>query len=164
MSEPVATPTSPNHSVPISKPHPHPVAHESVPPESRPVGTEGHGTTGHEDKPPGPPDGEDYPPQKHAGAVGYGPHYAEVHGKEAGFEAKVTGFKEKLEGWLTHNPALVQQGHDRITGELKAKQRAEGDAKSPFGKKEGEEEVANESTPAPPNASNPVSAEKGASH
>ncbi|KAG9107446.1 hypothetical protein FRC07_008630, partial [Ceratobasidium sp. 392] len=125
MSEPVVTSTSDDHSASVSKPHPHSVAHESVPPESRPVGKEEHGTTGPEDPPPGAPEGENYPPQKHAGAVGFGPHYAEVHGKDTGFAAKVTGLKEQIKGKVTHNPDLVQQGHDRQTGELKAKQQAE---------------------------------------
>ncbi|KAG8686267.1 hypothetical protein FRC09_014249 [Ceratobasidium sp. 395] len=162
MSEPAVTSTSDNHSAPISKPKqdPHSVAHETVPPESRPVGREEHGTTGPDDKPPGAPEGEDYPPQKHAGAVGYGPHYAEVHGKETGFGAKLTGYKEQIKGKVTHNPELAQQGHDRVTGDLKAKQQAEEDAKSPFGNKEGEQGAANESMPAPPNAPNAASAEK----
>lgn len=80
MSEPIVTSTSFAHSAPISKPHPHSVAYETVPPESRPVGSEEHGTTGRSDTPPGANEGEQYPPQIHAGKVGYGPHYADTHG------------------------------------------------------------------------------------
>lgn len=82
-TEPTVTSTSDNHSANISKQDPHSVAHETVPPESRPVGQDEHGTTGPDDAPPGAPEGENYPPQKHAGQVGFGPHYADVHGKEA---------------------------------------------------------------------------------
>ncbi|QRW20729.1 hypothetical protein RhiXN_05718 [Rhizoctonia solani] len=123
MSEPTVTSTSSTHTAPVSthnqtqtqtqtqtynqnqnenqdqtKPHPHSVAHEEIPPESRPVGSEEHGTTGPNDPPPGAAEGEMYPPQKHAGKVGYGPHYAEVHGKETGLGAKLTGMKEQLKG------------------------------------------------------------------
>jgi hypothetical protein len=87
MSDPVVTPTSSNHSAPISKAQgpgqgPHSVENETVPPESRPIGKAEHGTTGPDDAPPGAPEGESYPPQLHAGQVGLGPHYAEVHGKD----------------------------------------------------------------------------------
>lgn len=81
MSEPTVTSTSNDHSARISKVHPHSVAHEQVPPESRPVGQEDNTTPGPNDSSPAPA-GEQYPPQLHAGHVGYGPHYAEVHGKE----------------------------------------------------------------------------------
>ncbi|CAE7226404.1 unnamed protein product [Rhizoctonia solani] len=138
MSEPTVTSTSSTHSAPISKPHPHSVAHEQVPPESRPVGSEEHGTTGPSDPPPGAKDGEQYPPQIHAGKVGYGPHYAEVHGKDAGLGAKVTGLKEELKGKITRNHELEQKGKDRRTGELTAKQHAEDEAKNPFQNKEEE--------------------------
>jgi len=184
MSEPTVTSTSDNHSANVSKPHPHSVAHESVPPESRPVGQEEHATTGPDDKPPGAAEGEDYPPQKHAGQVGLGPHYAEVHGKEAGFGAKLTGMKEQLKGKVTRNHELEQRGHDRTTGELKAKEQAQDDAKSPFNtagaddksdqkpdekadKKVDEkvdEKPTTEGTPVPPNAPTTNPAEKVASH
>ncbi|KAG8694362.1 hypothetical protein FRC11_002240, partial [Ceratobasidium sp. 423] len=81
---------------------------------------------------------EQYPPQIHAGKVGYGPHYAEVHGKETGFGAKLTGMKEQLKGKVTRDHKLEEQGKERMTGELVAKQRAEEDAKNPF-KKQDEE-------------------------
>ncbi|KAF8754775.1 hypothetical protein RHS01_06052 [Rhizoctonia solani] len=102
--------------------HPHSVAHEEIPPESRPVGSEEHGTTGPNDPPPGAAEGEMYPPQKHAGKVGYGPHYAEVHGKET----------SNLKGMVTRNHELEQKGKERRTGELAAKQHADDDAKNPF--------------------------------
>ncbi|CAE6424637.1 unnamed protein product [Rhizoctonia solani] len=132
MSEPTVTSTSSTHSTPVSKPHPHSVAHEEVPPESHPVGSEEHGTTDPTDAPPGTKEGEQYPPQIHAGKVGYGPHYAEVHGKDTGLGAKVTGLKEQLKGKITRNHELEQKGKDRKTGELAAKQQAEDDAKNPF--------------------------------
>ncbi|CAE6386574.1 unnamed protein product [Rhizoctonia solani] len=153
MSEPTVTSTSSTHTAPVSahsqtqtqtqtqthnqdqdqtKPHPHSVAHEEIPPESRPVGSEEHGTTGPNDPPPGAAEGEMYPPQKHAGKVGYGPHYAEVHGKETGLGAKLTGMKEQLKGMVTRNHELEQKGKERRTGELAAKQHADDDAKNPF--------------------------------
>ncbi|CUA73298.1 hypothetical protein RSOLAG22IIIB_05246 [Rhizoctonia solani] len=138
MSEPTVTSTSSTHSAPISKPHPHSVAHEQVPPESHPVGSDEHATTGPSDTPPGTNEGDQYPPQIHAGKVGYGPHYAEVHGKDSGLGAKVTGLKEQLKGKITRNHELEQQGKDRKSGQLAAKQQAEDDAKNPFENKEEE--------------------------
>ncbi|CAE6444298.1 hypothetical protein BN14_10161 [Rhizoctonia solani AG-1 IB] len=135
MSEPTVTSTSSAHTAPVSetsKPHPHSVAHEEIPPESRPVGSEEHGTTGPDDPPPGAKEGEQYPPQLHAGKVGYGPHYAEVHGKENGLGAKLTGVKEQLKGMVTRNHELQQKGKERRTGELAAKEHAEDDAQNPF--------------------------------
>ncbi|EUC59245.1 2OG-Fe(II) oxygenase family protein [Rhizoctonia solani AG-3 Rhs1AP] len=138
MSEPTVTSTSSTHSAPISKPHPHSVAHEEVPPESHPIGSEEHGTTGPTDAPPGTAEGEQYPPQLHAGKVGYGPHYAEVHGKDTGLGAKVTGLKEQLKGKITRNHELEQKGKERKTGALAAKQQAEDDTNNPFQHKEEE--------------------------
>ncbi|CAE6443390.1 unnamed protein product [Rhizoctonia solani] len=152
MSEPTVTSTSSTHTAPISqtqtKPHPHSVAHEEIPPESRPVGSAEHGTTGPDDAPPGAKEGEQYPPQLHAGKVGYGPHYAEVHGKESGLGAKLTGVKEQLKGAITRNHELEQKGKDRRTGELTAKERAEDDAKNPF--QHPDDEKAKETTKAHP--------------
>ncbi|CAE6475470.1 unnamed protein product [Rhizoctonia solani] len=140
MSEPIVTSTSSTHSARISKPQtdPHSVAHEQVPPESRPVGSEEHATTGPSDPPPGAKEGEQYPPQLHAGKVGYGPHYAEVHGNDSGLGAKLTGVKEQLKGKITRNHELEQQGKDRKTGELAAKQRAKEEEKNPFHKQDEE--------------------------
>ncbi|CAE6488294.1 unnamed protein product [Rhizoctonia solani] len=141
MSEPTVTSTSSTHSAPVSKatkPHPHSVAHEEHPPESRPVGSEEHGTTGPSDAPPGTKEGEQYPPQIHAGKVGYGPHYAEVHGKDTGLGAKMTGLKEQIKGKITRNHELEQKGKERKTGELAAKQQADDDAKNPFKNQEEE--------------------------
>ncbi|CAE6444948.1 hypothetical protein RSOLAG22IIIB_13269 [Rhizoctonia solani] len=138
MSEPIVTSTSFTHSAPISKPHPHSVAYETVPPESRPVGSEEHVATGPSDTPPGTNEGEQYPPQIHAGKVGYGPHYAEIHGNNTGLGAKVTGLKEQLKGKITGNHELEQKGKDRMAGKLAAKQQDEDDAKNPFQNKEEE--------------------------
>ncbi|KAJ1305155.1 hypothetical protein OPQ81_000189 [Rhizoctonia solani] len=112
---------------------------KKIPPESHPAGSEEQASTGPTDSPPGASKGEQYPPQLHAGKVGYGPHYAEVHGKDTGLGAKVTGVKEQLKGKITRNPELEQQGKERKTGELATKQQAEDDAKNPFQKKEEEE-------------------------
>ncbi|KAJ7220560.1 hypothetical protein GGX14DRAFT_694913 [Mycena pura] len=69
-----------------------------------------------------------YPEQKHAGAVGYGPNW---HSKP-GFLDKVTGIKEQVSGKVTRNPELAQRGHDRRTGELHQNE-LEADAKEdPF--------------------------------
>ncbi|KAJ7040707.1 hypothetical protein C8F04DRAFT_1081831 [Mycena alexandri] len=69
-----------------------------------------------------------YPEQKHAGAVGYGPNYHQT----PGFLDKVTGLKEEVKGKVTHNPELAAQGHDRMTGELKKKELEADAAEDPF--------------------------------
>ncbi|KAJ6466848.1 hypothetical protein C8R45DRAFT_1079379 [Mycena sanguinolenta] len=69
-----------------------------------------------------------YPEQKHAGAVGYGPNYHQG----AGFSDKITGLKEQVKGKVTHNPALVETGHNRMTGELKQKELEEDAKADPF--------------------------------
>ncbi|KZT57028.1 hypothetical protein CALCODRAFT_496685 [Calocera cornea HHB12733] len=87
------------------------------------------------EKPP-PPD-EDYPPQLHAGKVGYGPAY----NQKPGLADRVGGLKEEVEGKMTHNAELAQHGHDKMTGELKRKE-LEGDDGSPFeGAKEEKEKT-----------------------
>jgi hypothetical protein len=73
---------------------------------------------GEDDTEVAPPPGEEYPPQKHAGAVGYGPEY----GEGAGLGDKFDGFKEQLKGKMTGNQDLVQHGKELQTGELKKKQ------------------------------------------
>jgi len=50
--------------------------------------------------------GTEYPPQKHAGKAGLGPHYYEQH--RATFEDKVHGLREELEGQVKHNEELRQ--------------------------------------------------------
>lgn len=56
------------------------------------------------------PDG--YPPQLHAGKVGYGPEY----GKGAGFADKVGGMKEQLVGKMKHDEGMIQHGKERQAG------------------------------------------------
>ncbi|KAF5390996.1 hypothetical protein D9757_003981 [Collybiopsis confluens] len=68
-----------------------------------------------------PPQDQDYPEQRHAGAVGYGPQYHS--GPSVG--EKLTGFKEQLKGKMTKNEDLVEQGRERRAGELKRKQEQE---------------------------------------
>ncbi|RDB26660.1 hypothetical protein Hypma_005537 [Hypsizygus marmoreus] len=60
-----------------------------------------------------------YPEQRHAGKVGYGPNY--YNGPTIG--DKVKGLEEEIKGKLTRNPALVEHGKERITGELKKRER-----------------------------------------
>ncbi|GAA6006537.1 uncharacterized protein JCM10292_003806 [Rhodotorula paludigena] len=93
---------------------------------------------------------EGYPEQTHAGKLGYGPQYPTGSGISDILKAK----EEVIKGKLKHDPALVQQGHDRRNGTL-AERRREYDAQhaddeDPFaqpddGKKptkaEGEEEA-----------------------
>ncbi|GAA6023376.1 hypothetical protein JCM10207_002524 [Rhodosporidiobolus poonsookiae] len=72
-----------------------------------------------------------YPPQMHAGKAGLGPHY----NAGGGISDKLKGAEEILKGKLTHNPSLVEQGHDRRSGALAQKERAyenEHDEDSPF--------------------------------
>ncbi|ESK91903.1 proteophosphoglycan ppg4 [Moniliophthora roreri MCA 2997] len=71
---------------------------------------------------------EAYPPQRHAGATGYGPNY---HPGPT-FSDKMTGVKEELKGTLTGNTELKQQGKDRRTGELKRREAEEDDKSDPF--------------------------------
>ncbi|OBZ78120.1 hypothetical protein A0H81_01888 [Grifola frondosa] len=73
----------------------------------------------------------EYPPQRHAGAVGYGPEY----GKGASTGDKLSGLQEEMVGKLLHNPEKVQHGRDLRTGELKRREK-EDDA-NPFGKSSG---------------------------
>ncbi|GAA5913344.1 hypothetical protein JCM5296_003139 [Sporobolomyces johnsonii] len=73
----------------------------------------------------------EYPPQLHAGKLGLGPHYNDGSGLPD--QLKATG--EIIKGKLTHNQALVDQGHARQSGEIAQRQRAEEFASddSPFG-------------------------------
>ncbi|KAF5381603.1 hypothetical protein D9615_005421 [Tricholomella constricta] len=69
-----------------------------------------------------------YPEQHHAGKVGYGPNYHQ--GPTLG--DKLKGLEEELKGKITRDRALVEHGRERITGELKAKEREEDLNKDPF--------------------------------
>ncbi|KAF9240040.1 hypothetical protein BU15DRAFT_74268 [Melanogaster broomeanus] len=68
------------------------------------------------------------PPQRHAGAAGLGPNYA----FEASLGEKVSGLMEEIKGKILKEPALVEHGRERRTGELKRKQRALDNAGDPF--------------------------------
>ncbi|KAG8919567.1 hypothetical protein FRC02_001559 [Tulasnella sp. 418] len=85
----------------------------------------------------GAPD-SDYPPQLHAGKVGYGPHYAETHGKVSMGE-KLSGIELELKGKITHNPELVQKGRDKFTGEAKRREMDEDSGKKVFKNADGDE-------------------------
>lgn len=50
--------------------------------------------------------GTGYPPQKHAGKAGLGPHYYEQH--RATFQDKIHGLREELEGQIRHDEKLWQ--------------------------------------------------------
>ncbi|KAJ7768273.1 hypothetical protein B0H16DRAFT_1519218 [Mycena metata] len=91
-----------------------------------------------------------YPEQKHAGAVGFGPNYHQT----PGFLDKVTGLKEEMKGKVTRNPDLAAKGHDRMTGELKKKELEADAAEDPFAnpeekQKEAEGGAAQDSTDIP---------------
>jgi len=64
---------------------------------------------------------EEYPPQLHAGKVGLGPHYGEANRVTIG--EQITGIRETIKGRLKHDSQLEERGHERITGELKRKER-----------------------------------------
>ncbi|KAF7303804.1 Calmodulin-like protein [Mycena indigotica] len=70
----------------------------------------------------------EYPEQRHAGAVGYGPNFHQ----KPGFLDKITSVKEQVVGKATRNPELVEKGHDRWTGELKQKELDADAAEDPF--------------------------------
>ncbi|RDB26637.1 hypothetical protein Hypma_005540 [Hypsizygus marmoreus] len=70
-----------------------------------------------------------YPEQRHAGKVGYGPNY--YNGPTIG--DKVKGLEEEIKGELMRNPVLVEHGKERITGELRKKQKDQDlNSKDPF--------------------------------
>ncbi|KAJ3994042.1 hypothetical protein F5050DRAFT_581892 [Lentinula boryana] len=64
---------------------------------------------------------DDYPEQRHAGAVGYGPNYRQG----ATLSDKISGLKEELKGKVTKNPELVEHGKEKKTGDLKRKELEE---------------------------------------
>ncbi|KAH9950791.1 hypothetical protein B0H21DRAFT_776470 [Amylocystis lapponica] len=81
---------------------------------------------------------EDYPEQRHAGAVGYGPDYA----KGAGAGDKFAGIFEEAKGKVLRKPEVVEHGRERRTGELKEKEKAQADqSEDPFAKAGGEKPV-----------------------
>ncbi|KAK0437836.1 hypothetical protein EV421DRAFT_1907038 [Armillaria borealis] len=71
---------------------------------------------------------DEYPEQKHTGKVGYGPQY---HSGPT-FTDKVSGLKEVVKGKITGNQDLVQEGHERQTGELKRKEKQQDMEEDPF--------------------------------
>ncbi|KAF8994042.1 hypothetical protein BDQ17DRAFT_1367434 [Cyathus striatus] len=68
-----------------------------------------------------------YPPQRHAGKVGYGPNLGSSVGD------KIVGVWEEVRGSVTHNPILVKHGQDMFSGELKRKKLLEEDENDAFG-------------------------------
>ncbi|KAM5536048.1 hypothetical protein V8D89_010306 [Ganoderma adspersum] len=69
-----------------------------------------------------------YPPQRHTGAVGYGPEY----GKGTGTADKLQGLKEEFKGKVLHKPELVQHGRELRSGELKRKEKEADSEMDPF--------------------------------
>ena len=56
--------------------------------------------------------GTEYPPQKHAGKAGLGPHYYEQH--RATFQDKVHGLREEVKGEIKHDKKLQQVCSRRV--------------------------------------------------
>ncbi|KAG7440471.1 uncharacterized protein BT62DRAFT_584833 [Guyanagaster necrorhizus] len=86
---------------------------------------------------------DEYPEQKHAGKVGYGPQY---HSGPT-FTDKVTGLKEVVKGKITGNQGLVRQGQERQTGELMRKKKQADMDEDPFAKQETDHKVAQDEQP-----------------
>nr|GAT47920.1 predicted protein [Mycena chlorophos] len=104
--------------------HPSAIGRNSVPDTTEPPDA---GDPGPKSASPG-PDAAEYPEQRHAGAVGYGPNYH----AQPGFLDKLTAAKETVTGKVTRNPELVEKGHDRWTGALKQKELDADLAEDPF--------------------------------
>jgi len=96
----------------------------SVPPNPEEVKEESAKEGGGEGKEGGADPNMDYPEQKHAGEVGYGPNYAEMHGHVTVGE-RFEGLKKEVKGKIKRDPKLIQEGHDKMTGEAKRKQLEE---------------------------------------
>jgi len=67
---------------------------------------------------------QEYPEQKHAGAAGIGPNYAEARGKVTLGE-RIGGLKEEIKGKVTRNPDLVREGREQRSGEAKRRKLEE---------------------------------------
>jgi len=75
--------------------------------------------------------GMEYPEQLHAGKVdGVGPEFAKQ--QQTTFSDRLQGVKEQIKGTLKRDPELKQTGKDRMTGELKKRQREDQDKSDPF--------------------------------
>ncbi|KAJ3503455.1 hypothetical protein NMY22_g18246 [Coprinellus aureogranulatus] len=72
-----------------------------------------------------------YPPQLHTGKVGYGPNFH----PDPTLGEKWDGLKEEVKGKVKHNPELVQHGKDKISGELKRREREADLNDDPFSNK-----------------------------
>ena len=81
-----------------------------------------HGTTSHtHNNLPGSNHSEAYPEQRHAGSVGLGPNI----GTGPTTSDKIGGLKDQLIGTVTGNAEKKQEGKDRRTGELHAREHLE---------------------------------------
>jgi len=73
-----------------------------------------------------------YPEQRHAGKLdGVGPEYG-MQNRVTVFE-RLQGVKEQVKGTILRKPDVKQHGKERMTGELKKKQKEEEDKADPFG-------------------------------
>jgi len=89
-------------------------------------------------------DDQEYPEQLHAGHLdGLGPEYGKMN--KVTMSDRIQGVKEHIKGALKRDPELKHKGQERMTGELKQKEKEE-DNPNPFGtaggddKKEGGDE------------------------
>ncbi|GLB41006.1 hypothetical protein LshimejAT787_0902210 [Lyophyllum shimeji] len=103
----------------------------TVPPtSSRPPAGRGGGESAREE--PG-----EYPEERHAGKVGYGPAY------QVGPSVleKAHGLREQVQGKISNDSSTVQRGKDRYSGELKRRKReAEMNDADPFANPEEKKE------------------------
>jgi len=73
-----------------------------------------------------------YPEQRHAGKLeGVGPEYG-MQNRVTVFE-RLQGVKEQVKGTILRKPDVKQHGKERMTGELKKKEKEEADKADPFG-------------------------------
>ncbi|KLO09483.1 hypothetical protein SCHPADRAFT_893067 [Schizopora paradoxa] len=75
---------------------------------------------------------EMYPEQRHAGKLeGVGPEYGAAN--RVTLSDRLQGVKEKVKGTILRKPEVKERGQERMTGELKKKEKEEADKASPFG-------------------------------
>ncbi|KZT70586.1 hypothetical protein DAEQUDRAFT_737265 [Daedalea quercina L-15889] len=85
----------------------------------------------------------EYPEQRHAGAVGLGPEF----GRGVTTGDKLEGYKEELKGKVLRKPEVAEHGHELRTGQLKRKQQGEDDVDPFQGTQEPGEKTQSDSQP-----------------
>ncbi|KAF8652889.1 hypothetical protein AX16_004077 [Volvariella volvacea WC 439] len=90
--------------------------------------------------------GEEYPEQRHAGKVGFGPQHNQHN--HADLHDIIGGMKDVVKGKLTHHPELVHEGHERMEGHLHGHEKHVPDEGGPF--KLAEERAGGANTPHKP--------------